>query len=276
MKSYKQIPVLLFLFIYTGITVGQEISYGSNNGKYIKVCNTNLYYEEYGSGLPLVLLHGGFGSIYDFQKVIPEFAKHFKVIAVDSPGHGRSEQTPSLSFEIMADCISSMIDQLNLDRLYIVGYSDGGITALLLAEKRPDKVKKIVASGINSRLDGLKPEILDYLQLINPSFIETNQKEWLTAYQSKSPEKNKWQKYITDLTTMYAKEVFISAQTLSNIQAEVLLVYGDKDVIKLAHGIELYHNIAGSQFCVLPNTPHELFTARPELISTIGIEFLTK
>ena len=254
--------------------MGQEINYGSNHGKYITLSNTDIYYEEYGSGLPLLLLHGGFGSIQDFQKVIPKLAKHFRVIAVDSPGHGRSEQADTLSFNLMANYYSNMIDLINLDSVNIIGYSDGAITALLLAEKRPDKVKKIIASGVNSRMDGINSEVIEYLKLINPAFIESNQKEWLVDYQTKSPDKDKWEKYVTDMTKMYSKNILISEQVLSNISAKVMLVFGDRDVIKLEHGIELYRKINGSTICVLPNTPHEVFSESPELISIIGIEFL--
>ena len=264
----------IFLITFPWLNYGQDINYGSNNGKYIKLDNTNMYYEEYGSGMPLLLLHGGFGSIHDFQQVIPKFAKHFKVIAVDSPGHGRSEQSDSLSFDLMADYYSKMIDQLKLDSVYVIGYSDGGITGLLLAEKRPNIVKKVIVSGANSRMDALKPEILEYLKLINPSFIETNLKEWLEDYRSKSPEKDKWEKFITDITKMYSQDTLITEDILSNIKAKTLLVFGDRDAIKLEHGIELYQKISGSQLCILPNTPHEVFSESPELISDIGIDFL--
>ena len=276
MKPYKLCVFFLFIVIYSWKSYGQEIKYGSNHGKYITLSSTNIYYEEYGSGMPLILFHGGFGSIHDFQQVIPELAKHFRVIALDSPGHGRSEQADTLSFDLMTDYFSNMIDQFNLDSVYIIGYSDGGITGLLLAAKRPDKVKKIIASGVNSRMDGINSEVLGYLKLINPTFIETYQKEWLADYKSKSPEKDKWEKYITDMTRMYSENVLIPEQTLSSIKAEVLFVFGDRDVIKLEHGIELYRTIDGSRFCVLPNTPHEVFSENPELISKIGIEFLTK
>lgn len=276
MKPHNLTIVLLFLVVFSWKSYGQEINYGSNHGKHITISNTNIYYEEYGSGMPLLLFHGGFGSIHDFQQVIPKLSKHYRVIAVDSPGHGRSEQADSLSFDLMADYYSIMIDQFKLDSVYIIGYSDGGITALLLAEMRPDKVKKIIASGVNSRMDGITSEVLGYLKLINPTFIETYQKEWLTDYQSKSPEKDKWEKYITDMTRMYSKNVLIDEQTLSNIGVNVLLVFGDRDLIKLEHALELYRIITGSRLCVLPNTPHEVFSENPELISNIGIEFLTK
>ena len=274
MKSHQLNLIFIFLFAFSWLNNGQEINYGSNQGKHILIDNTNLYYEEYGNGMPLLLLHGGFGSIHDFQKVISKFAKHFKVIAVDSPGHGRSELTDSLSFDLMTDYYSKMIDQMKLDSVYIIGYSDGGITGLLLAEKRPDKVKKVIASGANSKMDAVKPEFLDFLKLINPSFIETNLKEWLVDYKSKSPEKDKWEKFITYITKMYSQDTLITDEILANIKAKTLLVFGDRDAIKLDHGIELNQKIPGSQLCVLPNTPHEVFSESPELISNIGIDFL--
>jgi pimeloyl-ACP methyl ester carboxylesterase len=275
MKQIILSVVVLFILIYSWKSLGQETIYGSNQGKYINILDTKIYYEEYGNGMPLLLFHGGFGSIHDFQKVIPKLSKHFSVIAIDSPGHGRSEQSDTLSFDLMSDHFSHMIDLLKLDSINIIGYSDGGITALLLAEKRPDKVKKVIASGVNSRMDGIKSEVLNSIDLISPDFIEANQKEWLIDYRRKSPEKDNWKKYITDMKRMYSNNVLITNQTLSKIKAEVLLVFGDRDVIKLEHGIELYQMIDGSRFCVLPDTPHEVFMEKPELISNICIEFLT-
>lgn len=276
MKIFKLSILLLIVSMYSFIGHSQEIVYGSNHGRYLTVSNTKIYFEEYGKGSPLLLLHGGFGSIQDFQKVIPTLSKHFKVIAVDSPGHGRSEQADTLSFELMTDYFSDIIDQLKLDTVNIIGFSDGGITALLLAAKRPDKIKKIIASGSNSSMDGLKPEVLDYLNLINPAFIETNQKEWLEDYKNKSPEKEKWEKFVIDIAHMYSRSELIDEETLSKISAKVLLVFGDNDVIKLEHGIELKNKIKESNLCVLPNTSHYVFNEKPQLFNTIGIEFLTK
>ncbi len=274
MKISKLTILILFLSIYFLKSNGQEINYGSNNGKYITLKDTKIYYEEYGSGMPLLLLHGGFGSIHDFQHVIPELSNHFRVIAVDSPGHGRSEQADTLSFQLMTSYFSKMIDLIQLDSVNIIGYSDGGNVAFLLADQRPDKVKKVIASGANSKMSGLQPEVLGYLKQLNPAFIEANQKEWLNDYQSKSPEKDQWKKYINDMIKMYSNEVIIDSVNLSKIKAKVLLVYGDKDLIKLEHGIEIYRTIPGSRFCVLPNTPHEVFSKNPGLINKIGIEFL--
>ncbi len=168
----------------------------------------------------------------------------------------------------MADYYSNMIDLLKLDSVYIIGYSDGGITALLLAAKRPDKVKKIIASGVNSRMDGINTEVLEYLKLINPAFIESNQKEWLVDYKSKSPEKDKWEKYITDMTRMYSKEVLIADQILSNISTEVLLVFGDRDGIWYAKA-----TILEDRWEVEIAVPFKTLTFDPEN-DTWGINFM--
>lgn len=271
-KSTVQIIILLASI--SGVIYGQEINYGSNSGKQLTIQDTKIYYEEYGSGLPLLLLHGGFGSIHDFQQVIPELSNHFRVIAVDSPGHGRSEQADSLGFELMANYISEIIDKLQLDSVYVIGYSDGGITALLLASRRHTKVKRVIASGANSKMSGLDPQVLEYLNMVNPEFIETYQQEWLQDYQSKSPNKENWKKFVSDMTRMYSGEEIISNAQLSGIGSSVMLVFGDQDVIKLEHGLEMYHAIPGSRFCVLPATPHEVFSAEPKLINKIGIDFL--
>ena len=126
-KPYKmkKINAILLLAIFSLLmrpSFGQEqIKYGSNDGKYISISSTKIYYEEYGQGPVLLLLHGGLGSIHDFAMVIPELSEHFRVIAVDSPGHGRSEHADSLSYQLMADYNSELIDKMDLDSLYIIG-----------------------------------------------------------------------------------------------------------------------------------------------------------
>ena len=272
----KGLYVLVFLTMYAWNGNCQESDYGSNNGSYITLSNTKIYYEEYGAGTPLLLLHGGFGSISDFQHVIKELSNQFKIIAIDSPGHGRSELVDAMSFNVMASMYSEFIDILNLESVYVIGYSDGGIVAMLLAAQRPDKVKKIVVSGANTHMSGLKLEVLESLQQLSPELIETYNKEWLTAYQSKSPDKDNWKKYINDMKKMYAIEEIISPEILAQIKSRVLVVYGDKDVIKLEHGLEIHRTISGSEFCILPDTPHEIFSAKPGLISKILIAFFNK
>src|SRR4249919_1343031 len=143
-KFYHLFFITILIFV-AGDTAGQQsVKYGSNNGKYVSIFNKKIYYEEYGKGAPLILLEGGMKSIKDFSLCIPELAKHFRVIAPDDPGQGMSEMLDTMTYDLLATYVSKLIDLLKLDSAYVIGWSDGGIAALILTTKRPDKVKKIL------------------------------------------------------------------------------------------------------------------------------------
>jgi pimeloyl-ACP methyl ester carboxylesterase len=277
MKKLSTIIQIFLFSLYVSPLLGQEpIQYGSNNVQYISVFNNRIYYEEYGKGTPLLLLHGGTGSISNFQKVIPELSNYFRVVATDMPGHGRSEQADTLSYQVMANYFSEMINLMELDSVFIVGLSDGGNTALLLAHDRPDKVKRIAVSGANFNRAGYNEDGLGFIKVFSPEFVETHMQDWLHDYKEKSPQANKWEKFIHDMNVMWSQENIISKLKLSAIENRALIMLGDNDMITLNHGIEMYLAINGSEFCVLPNTPHDTFGTNPDLVNQIVINFLTK
>lgn len=274
--------VCFFIFIstwyfYAGVVNGQQNNaYGSNNGQYITILNTMIYYEEYGKGIPLLLLHGGMGSIEDFALCIPGLAKNFRVIAVDSPGQGRSELADSLSYELMAEYMSHLIDQLKLDSAYAMGWSDGGNTALILGHNRPDKIKKVVVSGANYTLKGY-PSILndttDWESEINSPEFAVQFKDGIDQYLSFCPTPRDWRKVLIDLNKMWRQEIYFSPEVLTGLEIPVMIVLGDKDTVTLEHGIEMYRMIRGSRFCVLPATSHRVFHEKAPLINQIAIDF---
>ena len=137
--------VILFLLINFQVFGQSKVEYGSNNGQYLEIDNTKIYYEQYGEGSPILLLHGGMGSISNFNTLIPDLSKHFKLIAIDSPSHGRSYSIDSLSYNILADYVVKIVDKLKFDKIDIVGYSDGAIIGMLVAYKIPNKINKIVS-----------------------------------------------------------------------------------------------------------------------------------
>jgi len=255
--------------------MGQEqIQYGSTNGQYISIFDTRIYYEEYGEGTPLLLLHGGFSSINYYGMVIPELSNHFRVIALDSPGHGRSEQADTMSYQLIADYISEMIDIMGLVSVYALGCSDGSIVALLLAHDRPEKVKRIISDGGVINADGYKPEIIAWMESVSP---QTRSKSWVEEYKSKSPQKDKWEKFVLDTKKMWVDLPYIPDSKIGKIKSRTLIIMGDRDfAITLEHGIELYRAIPGSEFCVLPDVGHCICNKKPNLINEIVIDFLTK
>jgi len=129
-----------------------QVEYGDNKaaGRYLTTRGIKLYYETYGQGDPLLMLHINGGSIEVFTYQIPYFARNYRVIAVDSRAQGKStDRKDSLTFEMMADDFNALLDSLHLDSCYVLGWSDGGISGLLLALRHPEKVKKLAVSGPN-------------------------------------------------------------------------------------------------------------------------------
>lgn len=120
----------------------KPVPYGNNPaaGRYYDVRGIKMYCEVYGKGKPLLLIHGNGGDISAFYKNIPYFSKKYMVIAVDSRAHGKStDPRDSLTFEMMADDFAGLLDAMHIDSSYVIGWSDGGINALLLAMRHPDK-----------------------------------------------------------------------------------------------------------------------------------------
>ena len=142
--------------LFTLYSFGQDqtaIKYGSNNaaGNYKRINGINMYYETYGSGKPLIFLHGNGGSIYSSRAKIDYFKQFFKVIAIDSRGHGKSVDTTTkmLTYTQMANDIKVLLDSLGIDSANISGQSDGGILGLLIAINYPSKISKLAAFGAN-------------------------------------------------------------------------------------------------------------------------------
>ena len=269
---------LILTLLLFGNTAYTQITYGSNNGNYITIKNAKIYYEEYGQGIPLILLHGGFGSISHFKDIIEPLSKKYRVIAMDSPGQGRSEQIDSMSYQIYANYYAEFIDNLKLDSVYVLGWSDGGNSAFILAYDRPDKVKKVIVSGANSDTDGYQDGVLENMKShLDPKNISDGVRtRWLPDFLNKSPNKDNWEKSYKQIYNMWVTKEKISDAHLSNIKSKFLIVYGDKDVTKLEHGLHIYKTIKGSELCILPNTSHSVFKEKPDLITGIMLNFLDK
>ncbi|RYY29836.1 MAG: alpha/beta hydrolase [Chitinophagaceae bacterium] len=277
MKAF--IKILVHSILFAGCyTPQEEISYGSNNGKHISINNTRIYFEEYGQGTPLLLLSGGGinRSIKDFGECIPGLAKRYRIIAPDTPGQGRSEETDTLSYAILTELMSRLLDSLHVDSAYVMGWSDGGIVSLMLADKRPDKIKKIIAVGANNGMRGFAlPDgfLLDSVKMPSLQYFATANKKDIEWFNSLTP-KNDWKKTVNNINNMVYQKEYFPLTVYSSINIPVMLVLGDRDDITIAHGLEMHSKIKNSQYCVLPNTTHDVFAERPELITRIALDFL--
>lgn len=271
MKSLLILITLAFPFLGHG-----QIKYGSNNGKHLTLIGKKIYYEEYGHGIPLLLLSGGGinRSIKDFGKCIPALSKHYRVIAPDTPGQGRSEQTDSLSYDLLTDFMSQLIDSLKIDSCYVMGWSDGAIISILLAGRRGDKIKKVIAVGANNGIRGFNLDGFPVDSVKSPPlewWAKANKKD-IELYNTLIPKKD-WRKMFNNENMMVYKKEYFPTTIYDSINIPVMIVLGDRDMISIGHGQEMYKLIKNSQYCVLPNTTHEVFSEKPDLISKLAISF---
>ncbi|MFZ9661116.1 MAG: alpha/beta fold hydrolase [Chitinophagaceae bacterium] len=222
--------------------------YGKNNatGKYYNVRGMKMYAETYGSGEPLLFIHGNGGSINNFIMQIPYFEKKYKVIVADSRAHGKTiDPKDSLTYEMMADDYAALLDAMKIDSAYVVGWSDGGINGLLLAIRHPEKVKKLAITGANLRPDS-SAVCNDVIQMIRPSYLEAkNRTEW-----------NAEQLTTKKLMTLMIEQPNISLVTLQHVLCPTLVIAGDHDVITVEHTVEIFTHIPRAYLWILPKSGH--------------------
>jgi len=245
------------------ITLAQ-IPYGHNKaaGHYLDTRGFKLYYEEYGQGEPLVFLHGNGGSINNFTNQIPYFSQYYKVIAIDSRSHGKSIDTgDSLTFEMIVDDFNALLDSMHLDSCYVIGWSDGGIDALLLAIRHPDKVKKMAFTGANLWPDttGLTPFVYNLIKTGNADLLK----------KPRTPEVRNQLK-ISDLD-LY--QPHITLEQLQQIQCPTLVIGGDHDVIPVRHTVLISENIPRSYLWIIPNSGHSTPVFKKEQFNAIVHDF---
>lgn len=236
-------------------------NYGENNkaGKHLDVNGIRLYYESYGAGQPLVIIHTSGSSIADAALFIPELAKSHRVIAFDSRGHGNSSgrDTRDPTYTLMADDIAKALTQLGVDSACIWGFSDGAIMALLLATEYPHLVKKLLAGVPNVLPDttAVHPIIHQYMTKIAGIPEDSDQRKlarWMLSPSGLSFEKMK------------------------TIQCPVLLVTGDRDWVKLEHTLRIFQTIPHSQLCVLPGATHRSAWEKREMFLQVATAFFDK
>ncbi len=236
------------------------VKYGSNPdvGKTFTHDSVKLYYEVYGAGEPLLLVHGNGGSIADFNAQIDYFRKRYKVIAMDSRDQGKSGDSPDkLTYEKMTDDLAALLDHLNTGPVNVLGWSDGAIEALLLGIRYPAQVKKIaaMAANLNPSEEAIYPEVLAAAK----SMVDS-----MPAADKESPEGKRELKVMQ----MMFDEPHINPKMLETITAPTLVLVGDHDAIRDEHTLEIYHHIPNSQLCIFPNSTHMVPYDDPALFNS--------
>ena len=263
----KLTPLLLsFALTLLVKAVPAQIHYGDNPaaGHYLFTRGFKLYYETYGQGEPLLLLHGNGGSIASMANQIPFFSSHYKVIALDTRGHGKSKDlSDSLSFEQIVDDFNALLDTLHTGSCYVIGWSDGGIDALLLAIRHPDKVKKMAFTGAN-----LTPDTLGLTPFVFGQIIQ----EHINIHKQPQTADTKARQKVIDLDFNHPH---ITLEQLHQIACPTLVIGGDHDVIPVQHTVLIAQNIPQSYLWIVPNSGHSVPVFKKDQFNSLIYDFFT-
>lgn len=256
----KKILVLIVLFVYA-IGFAQVTDFGKNAeaGKVLYLKDAAIYYEVYGKGEPLFLLHGNGGSIDAFTKEIPELSKHFQVIAMDTRAQGKStdSSTEPLTYIKFADDVKALADELKLKKINILGWSDGGNTAIEFAIKYPKNCNKIITSGANVFPNG-----------VGESEVENMKKDAAKMRAENKPARD------IRLLQLMIDEPKISKEQLNHIKAKVFVLAGENDLILRSHTEYIAKEIPNSKMKIYKGASHGVPVERAEELSKDVIQFL--
>jgi pimeloyl-ACP methyl ester carboxylesterase/predicted glycoside hydrolase/deacetylase ChbG (UPF0249 family) len=266
--------VFVRVFILSVTTIGSIGSQaGETKGKYADVNGLKMYYEIHGTGEPLVLLHGGIATIDNsFGKLIPGLAKHHRVIALEQQGHGHTRDIDRpLSYAQMAEDTVALLAQLKIEKADFFGWSDGAAVALQIAIKHPQMVRKLAMIGISYNNDGLEPEVVKGIASLTPEMIP---KQFHDDYEKAAPEPGQWAGVVGKIRTMAVEWKGFSPGDLRGVRAPVLVMVGDRDIVRAEHAVEMFRLFPNAQLAVLPGVDHFGVVQRPDWVLGMVTAFL--
>ncbi len=256
-------------------------------GKYASVNGVDLYYEMHGTGTPLILLHGGFGTLETFNAVAPTLALNHQVIGVDLYGHGRTALTSRpLRFEHMADDISGLIQHLGLGKADVLGYSLGGAVALQTAIRHPEQVNKLVVISSPFKRTGWHPEMQTGMSSIAPEFFVGTLLH--DVYMKSAPKPEDFSRFVTNMREAMSQNYDWTEQ-VSALKMPTLIIAGDSDGLPPSHAVAFFTLLGGglkdagwngehlipSQLAILPRTTHYDIVSRADLLLPVLAPFLS-
>jgi pimeloyl-ACP methyl ester carboxylesterase len=258
---------------------------GEPQSNYVSVNGLEMYYEDHGTGQPLVLLHGAFSAIgTSFGSVLPELAKNRRVIAFEMQAHGRTADIDRpLSMEQMADDTVTALRQLGIEEADFFGFSMGGGVAVRVAFRHPEVVRKLVLASVTYKLDGVHPGLMEGLAEMKPEMMHGS--PWHEEYMRIAPRPEDFATLFAKKTQMDRQVQDLPAEAIVAIEAPTLLIIGDSDIVRPEHAVEMFRLLGGgvmgdlvglpkSRLAVLPGTTHATLVERGDWLASMIGEFL--
>ncbi|WP_411906497.1 alpha/beta fold hydrolase [Rhizobium mayense] len=224
------------------------------------VNDIKMYYAEYGEGDPILFIHGGLGNADVWGAQVADFARDHLVIVADSRGHGRSTRSRQpFGYDLMTSDYAALLDYLKVDKVTLVGWSDGGIIGIDMAMKHPEKLTRVVAQAANVTTDGVKPDVMsnktfnDYINVAGD------------YYRKLSPTPNEYEAFVKQISKMWETQPAWTAADLGKITVPVTLAIGDHDeAVKLDHTEMMAKEIPGAKLVILKDASHFAMLQDPE------------
>jgi pimeloyl-ACP methyl ester carboxylesterase len=260
----------------------ETIAYGANPaaGHYLSVDDAKIYYETYGSGgTPLVLLHGGlYGYIEEFGELIGELSKHRRVIAIATRGHGRSEVgTKRFSYALFADDAFAVIRHETGEKVDVLGFSDGAVTAYTLAAAHPDLIRQLVAIGGPRKFTDWSPKAQAEFKSAKPGDVERDSPQFVADRKKLMPQPERWLDFLERLNAMWSGPVYVTDEQIRSIKVPTLIVAGDHDPYnQIAKFVELFQLLPNGELAVIPGCGHVVLDCKGQFTIAAVAAFLNK
>jgi pimeloyl-ACP methyl ester carboxylesterase len=231
-------------------------------GTFRSAGDIEMYVEVEGDGPDLVLLHGGGGTVDDLAGLRAALRNGRRLIVPEQQGHGRTPDVGDLRYARMAADTATMLDGMGVRAADLVGWSDGGIIALMVARDRPDLVGHVVAIGANVDSDGapepMSPQATAWFAGATPADLDFDMSDERKA----------------KLLAMWHAGPEITVADLARVALPVLLISGDRDLVTLEHTLAMFHALPDAQLAVIPGANHHVPQTKPDAVAAIVEEFL--
>jgi pimeloyl-ACP methyl ester carboxylesterase len=262
----RAVAVILKYMLYYKLTAALLLCAGTTQALQVQAQETtmasfapvngiNLYYEVHGQThkdrVPLVLIHGGGSTIESsFSHVLPVLARTREVIAIEEAGHGHTKATSrAFTFENTADDVAALLDILHIPRADILGFSNGGTSALQLAIRHPGKVRRLVLAASLYRRDGMMDGFFESMKTATVDMMPEALKE---ADRRVNPDPSHQQALFVQDSQRMLHFKDIPEEQIRAIHAPTLVLNGDQDAVKPEHAFQLAHTIPGARLAILP------------------------
>jgi pimeloyl-ACP methyl ester carboxylesterase len=241
-------------------------------GDYVRLGSVDTWYEVEGDGDPVVLLHGGMSDGSAWGAQTPALAERYRVYRPDRRGHGRTADTDDpFGYDEMAAETIDFLQRVVGGPAHLVGWSDGGITALLAARARPDLVRRQVLMGVNFHFDGMLGDSANLGEDPETPALAV----FKDAYVALTPDgPQHWPVFFAKTGRLWLEEPTLTVEDLARIEVPSLVLVGDDEPIRFDHTVALYENLPNGQLAVVPGASHLFGLEKPDLTNRLIVDFL--